>query len=168
MIVAITDTAELLDVLHCSVIRHRQCLSDPTTCKQEVVDEIVGIRGTQKALERAMPQLVFASGFWKELMDYVDSHSVNRHLAALAATHGITPREARGLFFEGVVEACRMLQTVSPTPRPRGMWWWFGGGQLPPPPSEDEGALVYVMEEQLGKIRIRRMIGRIVVSGIAP
>lgn len=156
----ITKPSELIHFLHDSVTRHHQHLSDPTAWPRDIFLSNEGIRSDKKAIKTSMPQQVFDHGFWRNLMDYSHSGYIEGLLLTVADAHGLGIREARGEFFEEVVNTCQAIQTMTPTPR-----WWQ---RTPMATDTREFIVVSVRGVRFGQINVRRTVGRIVVTNITP
>ena len=155
--IKITKPADLLEVMHDSVTRYNICLTEEDTCSQDIDDEIEYIQILSKQISHTMPQISFAKHFWRNIMNFVDNNDIIQRLVAIATNNKMTPRETRGLFFKGVIEACQTIQTV-PLPKRNIVL------RLLMPNTEE--VMVMVLGERIAAIRYSMRVRRIVVDNI--
>ena len=157
----ITDPSDLLVLLHNAVVRMSLLRMDTRATALDVADEAANIRRlisqvSYRARE-LMPQTVFKGAFWRQLVDFSDSEGVTAALGRIATAHGTSVPLIRGEFFEAVITACQMVQTI----------------QLPPRRlldifrvQDQRYVVVAVRGEGVARIIYRYSSGRIVVSEI--
>ena len=147
----------------------KQSLDPTASVPHDKDDAILAFEGSKEQLQTHMPQLVFVNGLWRTLIDFADSNQLLQTVAAARAfagalAGGATPDQYRGLFFEGVAEACYVLQSIPPQPRaPRRLlpWPWQ---RAPPPPQHQQG--VVVGDRVVANIVFSNSNGRITVHNI--
>jgi hypothetical protein len=125
----------------------KQSLDPTASVPHDKDDAILAFEGSKAQLQAHMPQLVFVDGFWKALIDFSDSDQL---------------LQSRRLFFEGVVEACRVLQSIPPQPRAPPRWPW----QPAPPSSPRHQQGVVVGDRVVANIAFSHINGRITVHDI--
>jgi hypothetical protein len=139
----------------------KQSLDPTASVPHDKDDAILAFEGSKEQLQAHMPQLVFVNGFWRTLIDFSDSNQLLQRVAL----GGATPDQYKGLFFEGVAEACHVLQTIPPQPRaPRRLLHWPWQPRAPPPPRHQQG--VVVGDRVVANIVFSHSNGRITVHDI--
>ncbi|PNH01085.1 hypothetical protein TSOC_013047 [Tetrabaena socialis] len=88
--------------------------SDPYSTADDIREEQ---RSINNMLNHSMPALVFVSGFWRALTDFLDEEGTLQVLDRLGVAMNLTRHHVEGEFFRAVVDACRKIQT---TRVPRG------------------------------------------------
>jgi len=147
---------------------YKQALDPAASVPHDKDDAILHFEGSRAQLQAHMPQLVFVIDFWRQLIDFADSDQLLRAVAAAvarapagASAGGATPDQYRGLFFEGVAEACHVLQSIPPQPTAPWPWPWQ---RAPPPPQHQQG--VVVGDRVVANIVFSHSNGRITVHEI--
>jgi hypothetical protein len=157
--VGMSSTNLLINMHHAHVRFYKQSLDPTASIPHDTDDAWNAFEGSIAQLQAQMPQLVFVNGFWRQLIDFADSDQLGA-LVGGAATSG--PDQSRRMFFEGVVEACSILQSIPPAPRtPRqfaDFWPWA-------PPLQHEQGIV-VGNRVVANIVFSHSHGRITVHSI--
>lgn len=157
----ITDPSDLLVLLHNAVTRMSFLRMDAHATALDIADEAGDIRDLLSQVSyrarKLMPQTVFKSAFWRQLVDFSDSEGVVAAFGRIAAVHGSSVPLIRGEFFEAVITACQMVQTI-PLPPMRLLDIFRVQDRL--------HVVVVVRGVAVARIIYRYSSGRIVVSEI--
>ena len=156
----ITSVPFLLELLHNADARLKSLRADPRAPPIDVADEAANVLHLRTVVSQQakalMPQTVFRTAFWRQLTDFSDSTDAAAVFAHIASVPLI-----RGEFFEAVVVACQMIQTV-PRQRPMLVDLVFGWAMHQDQPF----VVVAVRDVVVARILYRHSAGRILVTEI--